>query len=42
MSNKKIQIGRSAKSGRFMTVKAATARKATATVETIRKPKKGK
>ncbi len=37
------KIGRNSKNGRFMSVKAATARKSTATVETITsKPKKGK
>ena len=41
--SKGTKIGRNAKTGHFMSVKAATARKSTATVETIRrKPKKGK
>ena len=40
--SKESKRGSDSKNGRFITVKAATARKATATVETIRKPKKGK
>ncbi len=40
---KSWKIGRDARTGRFKSVKAATARKSTSTVETItRKPKRGK
>ena len=37
-----IKVGRDAKTGRFIPCKEAERRKATATVETIKKPKKKK
>ena len=36
------KIGRDAKTGRIIPVKVAQSRKSTATVETIKPPKKGK
>ena len=38
---KGTKIGRSASTGRFIPVRVARARKNTATVEILRKPKKG-
>ena len=39
MAKKTFKVGRSAKTGRFTTVKRATERKSTHVVETIKKPK---
>jgi hypothetical protein len=39
MAQKTFKVGRSAKTGRFTTVKRATERKSTHVVETIKKPK---
>jgi len=40
MAKKTFKIGRDAKNGRFITVNAANKRKATSTVETMKKPEK--
>ena len=40
MAKKTFKIGRDAKNGRFITVNAANMRKATSTVETMKKPEK--